>query len=129
MVISKVGPEIIKREVYVYRNLNRKGIIFSVRCNKTGLLIDRQPTVILKDPLFLVSKSGRHRVLVNQVRNVHAGIKGNRLKVLPRSIKRLKKAKFYYDPYKVSEFTTEDGIPVFRAKYAVLSPSGLFVYF
>lgn len=112
-------------KVFCYRNLNRKGVVWSVRSTKTGLVIDWAKTVVIKNPEFVVSQKGRARVIKEQRKNVHAGVRGHRIKRLP-SKKNLVRAS--YDPYKFKNFILVDSkTPIFTAKYAILKHDGLWV--
>src|SRR5208283_5290237 len=92
-------------KVFCYRNLNRKGVVWSVKSKKTGLVLDRVDFIMLDQAQFRVSKNGRKRVIKNKRKNVHAGAEG-----LPmdypstwvtkgRGWKRVE-----YNPYKYSSF-------------------------
>lgn len=58
----------------VYRNLTN-GLI-SIRDIKSGLVIGHAEEVILADSKFIVSESGRKRVLRENQKNVHAFVEG-----------------------------------------------------
>ena len=60
--------------VYVYYNLHKK--VWSVRHTDTGLVGCHSDTVVLLNAEFKVSEAGRQRVLREQRKNVHAGVKG-----------------------------------------------------
>lgn len=114
--------------LFVYRNLNRKGVVFSLKDVKSGLVVDRRNVVVIKNPLFKVSQAGRKRILETRHRVVHAGIKGKVLNKLPINLKGLKKVAFTYNPFKYEQFTTKNGKQLFQAKYVILSAEGLFAY-
>lgn len=58
----------------VYRNLNKRGIWYSVR--QGGKVVAHAKTVLLHDVRFIVSEAGRQRVLRTGRRNVHAFVRG-----------------------------------------------------
>lgn len=62
------------REVEVYRCLNRKGKIFSIR--QDGKVVAHTEAIILKDCRFIVNKSGKKRAMESKQRDVHAYVKG-----------------------------------------------------
>ena len=62
------------KPVEVYRCLNRKGKIFSIRQN--GLVVAHTGAFILKDCELIVNKAGKKRSMETGERNVHAFIKG-----------------------------------------------------
>lgn len=111
-------------KVYVYRNLNRKGVVYSLKSRKTGLVVDRLTNFAIENCEFKVSQAGRARVLANKRKNVHAGIVGT------RTTKRLSKSglvQVYYNPYKTDSFINiKTGKPVLKAKYVVFSEDGVF---
>lgn len=63
-------------KVFCYRNLARKGIVWSVKSCKTGLVSDRVGFIFLVDAELIVSQAGRKRVLRDGRKNVHAGVRG-----------------------------------------------------
>ncbi len=109
-------------KVFCYRNLHMKGVVWSVKSTKSGLVVDRSTRVVIKDAELVVSAAGRARVLSEKRKNVHAGVRGKRLKRLPKNLAGWVRA--WYNPYKVDSFVTESG-KVFTARYAVLDKDGL----
>lgn len=111
-------------KVFIYRNLHRKGVVWSVKDCKTNLVVARETIVKLKDVKLKVSQAGRIRVLLQKRKNVHAGASGTWMKRLPKDLKWIKA---YYNPYKTETFVDEQGKPILTAKYAKLCKNGLFV--
>lgn len=111
------------KEVFCYRNLNRKGVMWSVKDVGSGLVVDRSHTVILKNVKLKVSKAGRARVLKERRRNVHAGVQGQRIKRAPKR----EWIKAYYNPYQVDSFVDCDLTKIYEAEYAKLTSKGLYV--
>lgn len=123
-------------KVFCYRNLNRKGVVWSVRDVKSGLVIDRSHDVYLKNVEMKVSQAGRKRVLKEKRKNVHAGVQGLRLKNKPKNITWIKAI---YNPYLYDSFCIEEiewnltisKQPVIRkiskADYVFLGKNGLWV--
>lgn len=117
--------------VFCYRNLNRKGVVWSVRSNRTGLVIRRSGKVVLKDVTLKVSAAGRARVLEQKRKNVHAGARGtlanpllfDHLLVMSqgKAWKRIK-----YNPYEAGHFVDEQGRKVVGANYVALTQDGAF---
>ena len=62
------------KEVEVYRCLNRKGKIYSIR--QGGKVVAHTEAITLKDCKFIVNKSGKMKAIETKKRNVHAYIKG-----------------------------------------------------
>lgn len=115
--------------VFVYKNLHKD--CYSVRDESTRRVVAHQDFVHLTDVAFKVSEAGRQRVLRERRKNVHAGVRGNRL--LRVRLSTLSTAyqslsgwqRVCYDPYKGPSFTCE-GKPVSRASEALLTPQGVF---
>ena len=118
--------------VFCYRNLNRKGVVWSVRSNRSGLVIRRSGKVVLKDVTFKVSQAGRKRVLKEKRKNVHAGAKGTLANPLlfdhllvtsnGTAWKRVR-----YNPYEAGHFVDEQGRKVIGAAYVALLEDGAWV--
>lgn len=62
------------KPVELYRCLNRKGFIFSIR--QEGKVVAHTDKVLLKDCELIVNKSGKQRSVQTKVRNVHAYVRG-----------------------------------------------------
>jgi hypothetical protein len=62
------------KPVEVYRNLNKKGKVYSVRQN--NLVVGHTTQLVLKDCTFHVNLSGQYRVRTNKRKNVHAWLNG-----------------------------------------------------
>jgi len=62
----------VSKAVYVYRNLHKR--CFSVK--QGGLVRCHTEYMCMKDVKFVVSESGRQRVITEKVKNVHAFVKG-----------------------------------------------------
>lgn len=62
------------KEVYVYRNLNKEGRIFSIRQN--NLVVGHTNQLMMHDVKFIVSEAGRKRCRKTGRKNVHAYIRG-----------------------------------------------------
>lgn len=112
-------------KVFCYRNLHKKGVVWSVKDTSTGLVVDRATTVHISGAQLRVSKKGRDRVLKEKRKNVHAGIVGVRIKKSPPN---LKWVRVTYNPYKTDSFVIcGDDIPVLNAKYVKLTKKGCFM--
>ena len=111
-------------KVFAYRNLNRKGVVWSIKDCKTNLVVDRVEEAYFKDVELKVSEAGRQRVLKENKKNIHAGVKGVRLKRRPPVSMWIRVS---YSPYKNKNFIDSYTDPVNRAKYAMLNSDGLWV--
>lgn len=110
-------------KVFCYRNLMRAGVVYSVRDVQSGLVIDRSPRVVLSGVTLKVSEAGRQRVLRDKRKNVHAGIQGKRIKRAPKGYWR----RASYNPYRNETFVIGLDHAVKTAKYAKLTPTGLWI--
>lgn len=73
MITSHCGRQIdTDKPVEVYRNLHKK--LWSIR--QDGKVCGHARQVYLKDAEFIVSESGRQRVIEEKRKNVHAYVKG-----------------------------------------------------
>ena len=65
----------IDKPVELYRNLTRRGYIFSVR--QCGKVIGHTSNIVLTDCELVVNKSGKERCIKTNERNVHAFVRGH----------------------------------------------------
>jgi hypothetical protein len=102
--------------VEVYFNLHKR--VFSVRNCKTGRVIYHTSSVQIKDPTFVVRKSGRLRVLRERKKNVHAFVRGE---IMDTKHNACTKDRLYYNPYEVDSFMVcKTNEPIDKAKEAYL---------
>jgi hypothetical protein len=104
-------------KVFCYRNLHKKGNVWSVRDEATKLVVDHVESILLKDVTLKVSEAGRQRVLKEKRKNVHAGVQGERIFHL-QDKDDLPWQPVYYNPYKNDTFIDRFGNPMFKCKYA-----------
>ena len=105
--------------VEVYFNLHKH--VFSVRQCSTGRVILHTDKVHIRDPQFVVRKSGRDRVLREGKKNVHAFVRGEITHFDDFNPDYLDYSLVSYNPYKHDTFVdVQDVTPVRTAKRAVL---------
>lgn len=115
--------------VYVYFNLHKK--LFSIRSEKTKRVIHHTSSVVLCDATFKVSQAGRLRVIKEQRKNVHAGVKGT---VLAYDVNQFTKdakscREATYNPYKYESFVDKlTGEPLDSAEYVFLKDKQIFYW-
>lgn len=114
----------VTQKVFAYRNLNRKGVVWSIKDCKTNLVIDRTGIAYFQNVELKVSQAGRARVLKQRTKNVHAGVCGERIVNEPLNTDWIRAT---YNPYLAETFVTESGVPILKVKYAKLTQDGLFV--
>lgn len=107
--------------VEVYKNI-RTGK-YSARSVKTGKVIAREDVFFLQDVTFAVQPAGREKVRREGKKNVHAFVRGELCPpvILPGGTKRV-----HYNPYSSDNFMLGNK-EIFKAKYAALTPQGVFV--
>jgi hypothetical protein len=112
-------------KVEVYFNLHKH--LFSVRQCSTGRVILHADKVHIRDPKFVVRKSGRERVLREGKKNVHAFVRGEITHFDDFDPDYLGYTLVSYNPYRFDTFVNVcDTSPVRTAKRAVLElqPTG-----
>ena len=114
--------------VEVYFNLHKK--LFSVRDCKTGRVVHHTQRIWIEDPVFVVRKAGRERVLREKKKNVHAFVRGTWFKVQSDfDVSRLIdhqacSDEVTYNPYKYGSFVTKhDAKPIDFGRLASLTCS------
>ncbi len=119
--LIKNPNSLIGKEVYVYKNLNKKCL--SVKDTDTNLVIAYTYHVHLLDSIFVVSEYGRQQVLATRHKNVHAGVKGI---LVSYDIIDLENAtQVTYNPYKYSSFVRVDDLsPIYSCNECVVSWTG-----
>lgn len=121
------GFEKQAREYFVYRNITKSkdNHVYSLRAKETGRVEGHTSDLLLSSPRFRVGDSGRSKVQQTGVKNVHAGIHGNSVKSVPKG---LKWRSVTYNPKRDATFIDrETGEPITNARYAKLTPKGVFV--
>jgi hypothetical protein len=121
----------MSRGVFVYRNLNRKGVVWSVKSRKTGLVVARRGFVVVKDAELYVSARGNERVRREGRKNVHAGVRGTWYRCDPMlaaaGAMRHKLVRIRYNPRENTSFVVAStGRPVKSARYVFLDSKGAY---
>lgn len=110
------------KPVFVYRNLTRSGVVYSVA--QAGEVVAHAQRLVLQDCKFEVRQAGRERYLRTQQRNVHAGVRGylaeDRLSI-PWSLA----TEVSYSPGATKFFSGADGQPVSRARLVLFDATGV----
>lgn len=125
-------------KVFIYRNLNRVGVLFSIKSLEgisKGKVIGYAPRIVVDNAQLVVSQAGRNRVLREKRKNVHAAVVGD-LVMVSGWITRMHNSKadfkycneetfvkdfpvgmpIQYNPYKYNSFVTSVGErPVHKA--------------
>ncbi len=114
-------------KVSVYYNLHKKCL--SVRSNERetyGKVIRHCELIMLKNVKFIVSKSGRARVLKEKRKNVHAFVRGEITDYVPGNLTSINVT---YNPYKYSTFIERfTETPIYEADYVIIKNRDVTVY-
>lgn len=74
MIPYKNRNILFDEKVEIYRCLNRKGYVFSIRQN--GKVVAHTESIVLKDCDLIVNNAGKKNCIKTKQRNVHAFVKG-----------------------------------------------------
>ena len=115
------------KPVQIYRNLNRRGRVYSIRQN--GLVVAHTDKIALRNVEFRVQPAGLAKLRRTKKRNVHAYITG-KITNLPWDCCTCNLSEVWYNPTKfdtfVDKFTHQ---PLHTAKYVNITPDmGIFAY-
>jgi hypothetical protein len=114
--------------VYVYFNLHKK--VFSVRAlegENKGRVVAHVNRILIDRPVFVVSEAGRQRVLREQKKNVHAGVRGIWTAWVDGIEAWDHLTPVTYNPYLYSSFVEKSTLaPVHKATFAVLDNKRIF---
>lgn len=113
------------KEAKIYRNLNRKGVVYSIQ--QQGLVTGHGEEFYLQHCKMTISKKGQQRVRENKVKNVHAFIKGELILgefEIKNRIKSL--TPIYYNPYKTDTFVIKGEGPVSDCNLVYFCNGGVF---
>lgn len=114
------------KHIDVYRNLNRKGRVYSIK--QGNKVVAHATALCMVDTRFIINTSGKKRCVETNQRNVHAYIRGYYVTYgmgvtannnLPHTIT--------YDPYKDSGFylKNDDILDVSDAKFLIINSNGV----
>jgi hypothetical protein len=111
-----------RKLIQAYRNLNKPGVVYSLRSKKTGLVIGYEPKVTIDDAELRVQEGGRQRVIREKRKSVHAFVEGcwNEDGRGPKPEVRVR-----YNPYIYSSFVRDDTkAPIHHAERVLLDETG-----
>lgn len=115
-----------RKPVEVYRNVNKKGVVYSIR--QDGCVVAHADEVILLNAEFIVQKVGSKKVKKTGKKNVHAWVRGDIVKTRVKPDTNKLKAKVVYNPRKNDSFVTKgDKLIVKSAPLVILNGEGVFV--
>ena len=111
-----------RKLIQAYRNLNKPGVVYSLRSKKTGLVIGYAPKVAIDDAELRVQEGGRQRVIREKRKSVHAFVEGcwDEDGQGPKPPTKLR-----YSPYLYDSFVRDDTkAPVHEAERVLLDETG-----
>jgi len=113
-------------KVKLYRNLHKKGVVYSVQ--HKGKVIGYTEDMVLKDVKFVVRKSGQDKVRASKRKNVHAFITGTMmtdkvfLTIAGHCFESADTA--YYNPYTCDTFVNSEKQPIHSAEFVRVGSIG-----
>lgn len=110
------------KEVYVYRCLNRKGHVYSIK--QSGYVVAHTTDITLMDVKFIVNASGKKKAIETKQRNVHAFIKG----MISPYIYFTTPTKITYHPFNECGFhiySTKEGLTT--SNKVIINENGVFI--
>ena len=111
--------------VEVYRNVNKKGVTYSIRQN--GYVVAHATAITLLNAEFIVQKAGSKKVKLTGKKNVHAWIRGEIAKLEPSESSKLT-ARVVYNPRTSKDFVVKRGkTPIKYAPCVVLDGRGVHI--
>ena len=117
----------LTKNVDVYRCLNKKGKVYSIKQN--GKVVGHTSCLRLKDAKFVIHKSGQERCKVTGTNNSHALVRGIiDMKIIFNTEGYLNKVT--YDPYNDMTYichTTGESFEIHHATSVNFTQSGVFV--
>jgi hypothetical protein len=110
--------------VDIYRNLRDNCLsVKSLEQPNYGKVINHVDKIFIDSPSFVIQSSGLKKAKKNNVRNVHAFVRGERLDDQPKFNKE-NATKVIYNPFEFESFVTAiDHRPVSKADKALVVPS------
>lgn len=109
----------VGKKTQVYRNLNRKGVYYSLV--QDGLVVGHGYDFALNNVDFIVSEAGRQRAIREGRRNVHAKCVGELSFIKEQVYKQLT-----YNPFKNKTFVDTDGSEQRGAEMVVFTQHGVY---
>lgn len=114
------------RPVDVYRNVNKKGVTYSIR--QDGYVVAHADEVILLNAEFIVKEAGRKRVKKTGRKNVHAWVRGDIVKTRVAPDRSRLRAKVVYNPRRNDSFVLKGNKLIIKtAPLVILNGEGVFV--
>lgn len=111
--------------VEVYRNVNKKGVWYSVR--QGGKVVAHVTEISLRDCVFIVQEKGRERVKKTGRKNVHAWVEGWLTNYAKARIGKVMEP-ISYNPYRSKYFRTKKAKRVTKAESVVLYSGGVLAH-
>lgn len=104
------------KTVKIYRNLHKKGKVYSIVQNK--LVCGYTDNITLTFCNFKINQSGKNRAIQSGIRNVHAYIEGFISDVSNSELTDLYQCEVKYNPFQSEGFITEDKNIIFQFNWS-----------
>lgn len=111
------------KPVYIYRNLHRKGKVYSIMQNT--VVVGHCENLNLTEATFIINKAGKKKAIETKIRNVHAFIKGFICNA--ENIDEQDFVKLYYHPFEQFGFHIGDYKDINSARFVNISENGVKV--
>ena len=110
MIISYKNREIdYSKKVRIYRNLNKRGKVFSVKQNELVVAHIVDSSFLMFDCSFIINEKSRWRAIIKKTRNVHAFIEGFLRPITSNVVRMADYDDVVYDHNKCGYFERFDG--------------------
>ena len=111
-------------QIEVYRNLNRKGKVYSIK--QQGLVVAHTTSICMFASTFVVNQSGKKRAIETKQRNVHAFIRGfYATNVIGLTSKDRLPITIMYKPFDKKGFCNNTGKEYSGARYCIINEYGV----
>ena len=121
-------------DVLIYRNLNKKGKVFSVK--QGNLVVAHTKSIKLINCNFIINKAGQLRVRRKKRKNVHAYIKGrivngffHNMSIINNILfdKEIVYNPYLYDYFCIKDLLTEKIKPIKESKYLMINDGKVWI--
>lgn len=109
----------LDKPVEIYRCLNRKGKIYSIR--QRGVVVAHTDNITIKNCTFVVNEAGKKKAIETSERNVHAFIRG----FIEKRFRANSLLTVKYNPFSTHGFLCVNRGSISKARYVVIDRTGV----
>ena len=121
MIVSFKNRTIIKdKPILIYRNLHKKGKVYSIRQN--SLVVGHTTNISLKNVKFIINMGGKKKAIESGIRNVHAFVSG-----IISNEKHTTELKVKYNPFIDKGFYYDENNEISEALFININETGLHI--